>query len=133
MNYTCPRRMTEWGPWEHTEGLDTWDTKRNGMRWKKNQPLCSFDGSAHPQDLLDGIHDHTITIEPTDKPYKFYVATNNSHMEAKFYTHHFTEEQGWEFHQLWKEHKITWGYPGAPYTRLYIPGPSGAAPDDPRL
>jgi hypothetical protein len=53
--------------------------------------------------------------------------------EAKFYTHHLTEDQGWEFHRLWLEGKINWGYPGAPYVRLFIPGPSTADRNDPRL
>ena len=43
---------------------------------------------------------------------------------GKFYTQHLSEEQGWEFDSLWKDHKINWGYPGAPYVKLYIPGPS---------
>ncbi len=45
-------------------------------------------------------------------------------VEGKFYTSHLSEEQGWEFHRLWQEHKINWGYPGAPYRPLFIPGPS---------
>lgn len=67
------------------------------------------------------------------KDHYYGLTTWDATTEAKFYTHHLTEEQGWEFHTLWREHKINWGYPGAPYTRLYIPGPSSAAPDDPRL
>lgn len=43
---------------------------------------------------------------------------------GKFYTQHLSEEQGFEFHMLWIDKKINWGYPGAPYVRLFIPGPS---------
>jgi hypothetical protein len=45
-------------------------------------------------------------------------------VEGKFYTHHLSEEQGWEFHRLWQDKQVNWGYPGAPYTPLYVPGPS---------
>lgn len=48
-------------------------------------------------------------------------------VEGKFYTQHLSEEQGWEFDRLWKEHKIVWGMPGAPYVPLFIPGPSTTA------
>jgi hypothetical protein len=40
-------------------------------------------------------------------------------VEAKFYTGHFSKEQGDEFIKLWVEGKIPWGYP--PYVRMYIP------------
>lgn len=42
--------------------------------------------------------------------------------EAKFYTQHFSREQGWEFAEMRKAGTIDWAY--APYVRLYIPGPS---------
>lgn len=41
---------------------------------------------------------------------------------GKFYTPHLSEQQGDEFDRLWRAHQITWGYPGAPYVPLLIPG-----------
>lgn len=43
-------------------------------------------------------------------------------IDAKFYTPHFSPEQGREFFALWQASKVNWGYPGHPYRRLYIPG-----------
>ena len=112
MKQTCPRRMTEMGPWEREEDLDRWQ-ERDGLR------RCSFCGSMHPADFLAAIEQHD-EIGPTDKSYKFYVDAHS----GKFYTQHLSEEQGWKFDQLWRERKINWGYPGAPYVPLFIPGPS---------
>lgn len=42
--------------------------------------------------------------------------------DAKFYTQHFSREQGWEFAEMRAAGTITWAY--QPYVRLYIPGPS---------
>lgn len=44
--------------------------------------------------------------------------------EAKFYTQHLSEEQGWEFAELRKAGVIVWQGGIAPYVPLYIPGPS---------
>lgn len=41
---------------------------------------------------------------------------------GKFYTPHLSEEQGDEFDRLWRAHQINYGYPGAPYVPLFIPG-----------
>jgi hypothetical protein len=62
---------------------------------------------------------------PEDIKSGYYTFTTwGAMVEGKFYTHHLTEEQGWEFDRLWKAKEINWGYPGYPYARLYIPGPS---------
>lgn len=50
-------------------------------------------------------------------------------VDGKFYTKHLSDEQGWEFDRLWRDGKINWGYPGYPYVKLYIPGPSTATRD----
>jgi len=74
-----------------------------------------------PDDFMQAVRDGK-EVGPTDKSYKFYVDDHR----GKFYTQHLSEEQGWEFHQLWQDGKINWGYPGKPYVRLFIPGPSTA-------
>lgn len=57
-----------------------------------------------------------------------YVDKNPFHGEGemlgKFYTHHLSEDQGYEFADLRADEKINWGYPGYAYVPLYIPGPS---------
>lgn len=138
MNYTCPRRIADGMAADDSPFVtagpnkDTWDADRPGMRWLERQRLCSYDGSGSPEDLLAGIKSKTIEVGPTDKPYKFYITNIAAGAEGKFYTHHFSEDQGWEFHHLWKSGAVRWGYPFRPYVNLYIPGPSGANPQDPR-
>jgi len=60
---TCPRRMSEAGPWEYTEGLDSWTADNT----------CSFCGSTNPQLVLEGIKTGKAQLGPTDKNYKVYV------------------------------------------------------------
>lgn len=74
--------------------------------------------STYPKNFKEGYYSLTTWGELT---------------EAKFYTHHLTEEQGWRFYELQRSLRINWGYPGHPYVSLYIPGPSNADRDDPRL
>lgn len=82
------------------------------------------------KDLIKSEH----SLFPKNRKEGFYTfATWGELTEAKFYTHHLTEEQGWEFYRLWKQQRIAWGYPGHAYTRLYLPGPSQADAEDPRL
>jgi hypothetical protein len=63
---------------------------------------------------------------------KMWAENNDLHLqsssEGKFYTVHLSPEQGWEFYSLWQDKKVVWGYPGYPYRRLYLPGPSDAPP-----
>ena len=178
-HHTCPRRMSDFGPWERKEGLDEY-TKGHGLVGQHRG--CNFCGSMHPDDFMQAVRDG-LEIGPTDKSYKLYVkgipypepdalrivssSTGPGQgltaykdlsraekkavrveykgrrrypedykegyyhlipwgptVEGKFYTAHLSQEQGWEFDGLWREHKINWGYPGAPYRPLYIPGPS---------
>ena len=105
--------------------------------------LRVISSSSHPSANLRAYKDLTRAEKkavkeqssfPEDPKSGYYgLTTWGATTEAKFYTHHLTEEQGWEFHALWRENKINWGYPGYPYRRLYIPGPSTADPNDPRL
>lgn len=67
---TCPRRMSELGPWEYKEDLDSWEKRGNDR-------VCSFCGSLHPADfeavLKRVISDAKCSISLSDKGYKIYV------------------------------------------------------------
>lgn len=86
---TCPRRMSEIGPWEHKEDLDTW-------RQSGNDRVCSFCGSLHPADfeavLERVIQDEKCSISLSDKGYKVYVnrpeIRNASEGAIKYYKQH---------------------------------------------
>lgn len=43
-------------------------------------------------------------------------------VDAKFYTAHLSPGQGREFYEIWQAGRVNWGYPGAPYRPLYLPG-----------
>lgn len=71
--HTCPRRMSEIGPWERTEGLDEYRAD-HGM---VGQPCgCTFCGSMPPGDFLDAVR-AGAEIGPTDKSYKLYIDLPN--------------------------------------------------------
>jgi len=87
---TCGRRMTEVGPWDHKEDLDTWE-----LRGKDK--CCSFCGSLHPDRVLELAREHgTGIIGFTDKGYKWYVTQPNVPNAAfggiKYYRQHDTQE-----------------------------------------
>lgn len=117
--FTCPRRIAE----GHA-GSDS-PSKLDGPNkdeWVNQQ--CSYDGSVHPDVFMEYVKAGKL-VGTTDKSYKFYLDELDIPVRGakKFYTHHLSEEQGWEFDQLWKDKKINWGeFP--PYVPLYIPGPS---------
>lgn len=182
--FTCPRRLNSPMP-EAYGGLDSdqW-VSRAGL---VGQPSgCSYCGSLPADQFLDAVR-LGIAVEPTDKPYKFYLdlpsddpkrlrvlshaygpnltdddglqwkdlnrkqrkaVRDTGHpdtykegrytfreegptVHAKFYTHHLSPEQGWEFWRLHKAGEVTWGYPGYPYVPLYLPGPSDDPPKEP--
>ena len=88
---TCPRRVGELGPWDHSENLDTWESLPNGDR------VCSFCGSMHPDDLIalfpEAIDPNSTTrVELSTKQYKLYIqrdTVSNALMGAiKFYRFH---------------------------------------------
>lgn len=174
--HTCPRRMSDWGPWERTEGLDEY---LDGHGMTGSPRGCSFCGSMAPDDFLEVVK-AGAEVGPTDKNYKLYVSwprpdadtlfvlgsTSSPEkpsgrdgwygwdeltaeqleivrrdgydrdgwrptyflfgtrptIDAKFYTPHFSPEQGREFFGLWQAAKVNWGYPGGPYRSLYLPG-----------
>lgn len=117
--YTCPRRVADGRASEDSPFVGSGP---NLDMWESNQ--CSYDGSVHPDVFMEYVRSGK-EVGVTDKSYKFYLEELEMPVRGakKFYTHHLSEEQGWEFHKLWQEGKINWGQ-FAPYVPLYIPGPS---------
>lgn len=109
---TCPRRMEEFGPWEHKEGLDTWK-ERDGAS------VCSFCGSLNPEVFLDKAA-AGAEIEPTDKSYKAYLDKNQ-----KFYFQHFSREQRIEFVRRMNAKELKLAYPGHFYVLPFFARPDG--------
>jgi hypothetical protein len=87
---TCPRRMNQWGPWEHKEGLDTVKDDR-----------CSFCGGLTGDAFMAKV-EAGAKIGPTDKNYKAYV----DGMQFKFYYFHLSETQMRRFVDLYNEKKL---------------------------
>lgn len=69
---TCPRRMTDWGPWQREEDLDTWDLKHGVIGQGDIGPGCSFCGSLHPDRFMELVRGGWV-VGPTDKSYKAYL------------------------------------------------------------
>lgn len=78
---TCPRRMQEYGPWEHGEGLDEW-IDLDGL------PVCSFCGSLHPDEFMRRVRAGD-RWSWTDKRYKAYLQPDY----VKFYYPHLSGVQ----------------------------------------
>ncbi len=66
---TCPRRMSEFGPWERAEGLDQWTTGHGAIGQDRVGPSCSFCGSLHPDRFMELVREGWV-VEPTRKSYK---------------------------------------------------------------
>jgi len=122
--YTCPRRIAE--------GRHYGDSPLRGDgpdqdEWRDDK-TCSYDGSLHPDVFMEYVKKEGM-VGTTDKAYKFYMPDYEGEVAgvAKFYTHHLSEEQGWEFWKLWKSKKVHWGqFP--PYVPIFLPGPSTKGP-----
>jgi hypothetical protein len=69
---TCPRRMYEAGPWERTEGLDSWTTGHGVVGQDEVGLSCSFCGSLNPGRFMELVREGWI-VSPTDKSYKAYL------------------------------------------------------------
>lgn len=128
---TCPRRMSEMGPWERDEDQDVWyedDRGSEEVGRPSPGPRCSFCGSLHPEKFLELIADGW-TVEPTDKTYKAYLSLvldqprsdvgSDAPLSvalfggrAKFYYQHFTEEQMQRFVDLYNDNTMRLGRPG---------------------
>jgi hypothetical protein len=69
---TCPRRMSDFGPWPREEGLDQWK-KQGGIIGQEKIGLgCSFCGSLHPDRFMELVREGWV-VGPTDKSYKAYL------------------------------------------------------------
>lgn len=81
---SCPRRLQEFGPWDHKENLDTWEERGNGYR------QCSFCGGMHPEDAIKFVTEGKA-VDPTTKPYKRYILGVSG--PGKLYVMHFSDDQ----------------------------------------
>ena len=128
---TCPRRMAEVGPWEHAEGLDSWETRGGLVGQEDVGPSCSFCGSLHPDKFLELARQGWV-VGPTDKPYKAYLEApaDGPGKQAKFYYPHLSQEQQDAFVELHNSRQMQVGYPGHFYVPPYFtaPNPSLSAP-----
>lgn len=109
---TCPRRMTELGPWERTAGLDP---VRSGR--------CPFCGSLAPAEFMRRARQGD-ELGPTDKSYKVYL----DDPWAKFYFQHLDEAQRQEFFELYRDGKLNLGYPGRFYVLPFFITTAAAGP-----
>lgn len=135
---TCPRRMSDWGPWNRAEGLD---------KYRDSDHSCTFCGSLDPDVLMARLEAGDVELGPTDKSYKVYVRnlggekfkqsyrgsncpggedptkwvwTTREQDETKFYFQHLSREQKLRFIELLNERKLRLGYPGHFYTRPFF-------------
>ena len=89
--------MTDFGPWERAEGLDTVTT----------DDRCSFCGSLTGEAFMARVRAGD-TVGPTDKNYKAYL----DDPWAKVYFQHLSEAQRREFVDLLNARRVAVGYPG---------------------
>lgn len=109
---TCPRRMTEFGPWVREEGLDRWE-KREHIADEIKSLQCSFCGSLHPDDFIALVHSGAEVI-PTDKSYKAYLRYKGR--QIKFYYKYLSMEQVKILLEMHDSGRMNIGYPGFFYT-----------------
>ncbi len=147
---SCPRRMREPGPWEQREGLDRWDTVGGLVGQPQVGLSCSFCGSLHPDRFMELVEQGWI-VEPTDKPYKAYLARPRTPLAAavqaeggdpaeapagdtvaKFYYPHLHAAHQETFIALYNDGRMRLGYPGHFHVLPYFASPrphTGPAPD----
>lgn len=115
---TCPRRLSDLGPWERGENLDEWhitlDYKDRVLR------TCSFCGSLHPDDFMERMKNGE-TVGPTDKNYKAYLGGSGG---PKFYYQHLSIEQRREFVECLNDKRMVLGDPGHFYRLPFFCVPS---------
>ncbi len=80
--HTCPRRMSDWGPWERTEELDEWRPGTSFVGHERDERFryCSFCGSIDPDSFMQRIEEGWVA-GPTDKNYKTYLGEPRSKEE----------------------------------------------------
>lgn len=107
--FLCPRRDEMGaGVFKILEGRDFW-------RMDRGHRTCSYCGSAHPDEVMQGIEDGTVELGPTDKSYKAYLEGGVFGDRGKFYFQHFSKAQRVRFVELLNAKKVRVGYPGEFY------------------
>lgn len=93
-NFDCPRRLYEFGPWDHEEN--------KSEKWREDY-TCSFCGGINPDKVIELIK-KGYRVSRTDKNYKIYIETPygmnredsqlpNKQSMWKVYIMHFSKEQ----------------------------------------
>lgn len=101
----CPRRDESPNP-DAYPGPDRFKAQRGLVNQARG---CSYCGSLPPDDFMAAVREGA-QVGPTDKSYKAYITLPGG--EAKFYFQHLDEAQRLEFFELYRDHKLTVGYPG---------------------
>lgn len=123
MSNTCPRRMTEDGPWEKLRGLDA-----------AVHDECPFCGSMSGDAFMSVLNHPDLEVLPTDKNYKVYVRPKDPSKgpvsgvallapissQRKFYFQHLSSRQKYEFIELINHGMIQLGHPGFFYVLPYF-------------
>lgn len=110
--FLCPRRIE--GGMSAKDENDCWN-QHDGHR------VCSYCGSAHPEDVLAGIEDGSIVLTPTDDSYKTYISGGKiNHCTTGFYFQHLSQEQMDRFIELHNNKKMKIDYPGRFYVKPYF-------------
>jgi len=130
--HTCPRRMSDLGPWKREPNLDTWSTGHGLVGIQGEQLSCSLCGSLNPDLFMQWLRDGG-QIGTTSKSYKAYIdcpypnerygATTEEQVAvegggsyrsisvygrtAKLYFQHLDEAQQLEFVELYNSGRIT--------------------------
>lgn len=124
---TCPRRIMEMGPWDRTEGQDSWleEPRHEG----EVLPVCSFCGSLHPGKFLELVADGWF-VSPTTKNYKAYLHEQPpGSRRSKFYYLHLSPGQQIQFIELYNRGTMRIGIPGhfnpPPFFMRIEPHPEG--------
>ena len=82
--FTCPRRMTDIGPWGPEQNEDEWELIGNDS-------VCSYCGSLSPASVLSILRYHPDAISP-GKPGKWYLhrpdVPNSGFGGIKYYRYH---------------------------------------------
>jgi len=115
--FRCPRRNELFAYGGDEQGTpDDW---REGRGLVNQTRGCSYCGSMHPDDFMQGLRDgHEVS--PTDKNYKAYLKSPDGQHEGKFYYQHLSREQMQEFIDMINFNSMNIGYPGHFYRRPFF-------------
>lgn len=115
-------------------GMKAFNPPFNGeMVWRENN-TCSYCGSLNPDAFMVRLEAGDITLDPTDKDYKVYVANAGGpdlRGAIKFYFQHLSADQRARFIELHNERKLNMGPPGHFYVApFFCKAVAADAPDD---